>query len=148
MIKVANNIQRMLAKQAAANPIFTNYSNDPLRPALAPVGQLPQSYESEEAGMQDLGDITGTYSVNDRLSTMMDPKQYSMLVNQIVGSQNLGKPTGPEKIYTHGAYGPSRASWRNWSNESQSAFSPYGYGDLYNMSPVQIQSNPKTNMLF
>lgn len=142
MIKVANNLQRMLAKQAAANPLFDNYSSDPLRPALAAKGQLPQSYIDEEAITRDLGDKSD-FSFKDTFSSKMTPQQYAMLMNSAIGSQNAsGDPRGPERIYTHGAYGPSRVY-----QDGISQFSPYGYGDLYNMSPSQIQRNPRTNML-
>lgn len=145
MIKIAKNLQRMIAKQAAAADQinFTNESSDPMRPAFAAPGQLPQSYESDEAMDKDLSDQFTGRDLDERYNSIITPEQYAKMVNTSVGLQNTGLMGTPERVFTHGAYGPSRVS-----QNGRSQFSPYGFGDLYNMSPNEIERSTRTNMLY
>ena len=147
MIKVANNIQRMLAKQAYATPVkFVNHSTDPMRPAFAPEGELPQSYFDDEAMMQDR-ERMGRHDkrLDMPLSSLLSPRDFTMLLNTSLGQQNSGG--SGERIFTHGAYGPSRVSYNSPFGHISSRTTPFGFGHLYDMSPNQIEKNPQTNFL-
>lgn len=152
MIKIANNIQRMLAKQASATSAkFVNHSMDPLRPAFAPEGQLPQSYVDEEAPMRQHGSPKPSSKYLDMpLSKLISPRDFSMRINTHLGQQNSSEwgPESLEQTITHGPYGPTVYSYFSPSlGRIISQTTPFGFGHLYDMSPNQIDKNPQTNFL-
>ena len=147
MIKIANNLNVFILKQAAAeaNPVkFVNHATDGSL-ALSPEGEYPQSYafdedaDAIEAKLETLG--------GDRTpSSVLTPREWSMYANRRTGME---KQHGNE-IKTFGAYGPTSQVDRDTGMPSPMRVGnrkptdrpvygvPYGFGSMYNFTRDQI----------
>ena len=145
MIKIANNLKSMLAKQAAAEAVkFVNHATDGSL-ALSPEGEYPQSYAYEEDA-RAIADKLQALGRDATPSSVLTPQEWSMFANRMTGMENQrGK-----EIKTFGAYGPTSQVDRDTGrpspiptgnrkpNDRPVYGAPFGFGSMYNMTRDQI----------
>ena len=145
MIKIANNLKSMLAKQAAAEAAkFVNHATDGSL-ALSPEGEYPQSYAFKE-DLAAIEDKLKTLGGDRTPSSVLTPREWSMFANTTVGQESRGNP-----IKTFGAYGPTSHTNRatgmpspmrtgNRKPNDRPVYGvPYGFGSIYDMPHYQIE---------
>lgn len=136
MIKIANNLHRLLTKQVLSSsyPNFVNHSTDPASPALGVGNKPPVSMLPEYAAQYD---FNGPNMRNMFPSMIMSPEDYAALVNTHVAEGNQRR-AGLGQLSLYGAsdpmhiveYGPDKIERYQTPSIAQTFYNPINYDSV------------------
>lgn len=143
MIKIANNLQRLLNKQALSSsyPNFVNHSTDPASPAIGvgdkpPVSMLPEYAARYMAENKE--------KPNRAPNTYMSPEDYAAIANTYIAAGNQTM-AGLGQMSIYGASDP--VSIVEHGPKSVDRHTGPSITDLYYLSPESLESKTKSTSM-